>query len=112
MARTGVVIDSTADLSEQAAARTGSAQVVPLVVNWDDQSYRDKLDLTTEQFYARLRTSKTTPKTGAPSLGVFDEVHRRGLEQHEGLVFIGISGKLSATVRVTQTAAVAVHPTR
>ena len=43
-------------------ARVG---MVPLVVNWDGQTFRDKLDLTTQDFYRRLRSSKRpqTPST-------------------------------------------------
>ena len=46
--------------------------MVPLIVNWDGQTYRDKLDLSPADFYRRLRTSKSLPKTGAPSLAAFE----------------------------------------
>ena len=67
MSSIGVVTDSTADLSPAVQERYGLG-MVPLIVNWDGETFRDKLDLTTADFYRRLRTSKTLPKTGAPSL--------------------------------------------
>ena len=45
MASIGLVTDSTADLSPAAQERLGLT-VVPLVVNWDGQSYRDKTDMS------------------------------------------------------------------
>ena len=44
-ARVGVVTDSTADLSPEVQARLGLA-MVPLIVNWDSQTFRDKIDLS------------------------------------------------------------------
>ena len=67
MGSIGIVTDSTADLQPELQERFGLA-MVPLIVNWDGQTFRDKLDLSTADFYQRLRTSKSLPKTGAPSL--------------------------------------------
>ncbi|MDQ6675313.1 MAG: DegV family protein, partial [Chloroflexota bacterium] len=67
MGSIGVVTDSTADLQPAMQQRYGLG-MVPLIVNWDGQTFRDKLDLSTTDFYRRLRTSKSLPRTGAPSL--------------------------------------------
>ncbi|MDH5781089.1 MAG: DegV family protein, partial [Dehalococcoidia bacterium] len=39
----------------------------PLYVNFGNETYRDNVDLTTEEFYHRLAQSKTIPTTSAPS---------------------------------------------
>jgi DegV family protein with EDD domain len=107
----GVVIDSTADLSPAWLERFGVA-MVPLVVNWDGQTYRDKLDLTTGDFYRRLRTGKSLPKTGAPSVASFETVFRDQLKQHDAVISISLASRLSGTFDVARKAAESVDPQR
>jgi DegV family protein with EDD domain len=105
----GVVTDSTADLSPELQARYGLG-MVPLIVNWDGQSFRDKLDLTTGDFYARLRTSKTLPKTGAPSLAAFETEFRRQLADHGAVISVNLAAGLSGTCDVARRAAQSIDP--
>jgi DegV family protein with EDD domain len=86
--------------------------MVPLVVNWDGQTFRDKLDLTTADFYRRLRTSKSLPKTGAPSLAAFEAVFREQLQQRDALISLNLASRLSATYDVARRAAESVDPGR
>ena len=111
MTSVGVVTDSTADLPPglQERYRLG---FVPLVVNWDGQTYRDKIDLTTADFYRRLRTSKTLPRTGAPSVAAFEEVFRQQLREHDAVIGVSLPSKLSGTLEVARRAAEAVDPMR
>jgi DegV family protein with EDD domain len=111
MTSVGVVTDSTADLPVEVQQRYGLA-MVPLIVNWDGQTFRDKLDLTTADFYRRLRTSKTLPKTGAPSLAAFEAAFREQLKQHDAVISINLAGRLSATYDVARKAAQSVDPER
>lgn len=111
MPRIGVVTDSTADFSPDNPARQ-RVGVVPLVVNWDGQTYRDKVDLTTADFYRRLRGSKSSPSTGAPSLAAFQEEYERQLGASEGVVCLTLSSKLSATYDMATQAAQQVAPDR
>jgi DegV family protein with EDD domain len=108
---TGVVVDSTADLTPALIERYAPA-MVPLVVNWDGQTFRDKIDLSTADFYRRLRGSKSLPKTGAPSIAAFETVFREQLEHHDSVVCINLAAKLSATYDVARRAAESVDPRR
>lgn len=110
MARIGVVTDSTADLP--ATSQQLGIAVVPLVVNWDGQTYRDKIDLSPTDFYRRLRTSKTMPKTGAPSAGVFEQTFREQLESHDGVVCVTLASGLSATYDIARSVADNLAPDR
>jgi DegV family protein with EDD domain len=105
----GVVTDSTADLDADLQKRLGLA-MVPLIVNWDGQTYRDKLDLSPTEFYQRLRTSKTLPKTGAPSPAAFESAFREQLKQHESVVGVNLSASFSGTYEVARRAAESVDP--
>jgi DegV family protein with EDD domain len=100
----GIVTDSTADLRPELQDRFGLT-MVPLIVNWDGQTFRDKLDLSTADFYRRLRTSKSLPKTGAPSLAAFESAFRAQLKQHQAVVSVNLASKLSGTYAVARKAA-------
>jgi DegV family protein with EDD domain len=107
----GIVTDSTADLSPEVQARLGLA-MVPLIVNWDGQTYRDKLDLSPTDFYRRLRTSKSLPKTGAPSIAAFESTFREQLQQHDAVICLNLASALSGTYEVARRAAESVDPQR
>ena len=111
MASIGIVTDSTADLRPAVQERFGLG-MVPLIVNWDGQTFRDKIDLTTADFYQRLRTSKTLPKTGAPSLAAFEAAFREQLKTHDALISVNLASKLSGTYEVARKAAESVDPQR
>jgi DegV family protein with EDD domain len=108
---TGVVTDSTSDLPPEQQERFG-VTMVPLVVNWDGETFRDKFDLSTSDFYHRLRVSKTLPKTGAPSLAAFEAAFRTQLKNHDAVVSVNLAGKLSGTFEVARKAAESVDPRR
>jgi len=107
----GVITDSTADLRPEIQERFGLT-VVPLIVNWDGQTFRDKIDLSTAEFYQRLRTSKTLPKTGAPSMAAFEAAFREQLKTRDAIISINLASKLSATFDVARKAAESVDPQR
>jgi DegV family protein with EDD domain len=73
MSPVAVVTDSTADLSAEMAAGAG-IRVVPLYVQFGDEEFQAGVNLTTEQFWARLLAPGAPfPKTAAPSPGAFRE---------------------------------------
>jgi DegV family protein with EDD domain len=100
---TAVVVDSTADFPE-APERFPNWRVVPLYVRFGDESFRDYVELSPEQFYARLRTSKETPSTSQPTPGDFLTVYE-GLARYERILSIHIAGKLSGTIESARAAA-------
>lgn len=99
-----VVTDSTSDLLPADAAALG-VDVVPLTVRFGDQQYLDGVDLTPDEFYARLPTTQVQPSTSQPTPEQFAEVYRRHLADGNTVVSIHISGKLSGTVQSAHLAA-------
>ncbi len=80
MSKIRVVTDSTADLTPELVERYGIT-VVPLTVFADGKAYKDKIDITNEEFYALLQSSKELPTTSQPSPAAFADVYRRS-EEH------------------------------
>lgn len=97
MKRVIVVTDSTAGMPADLAAQNG-VHVIPLWVHFEEEGYRDGVDLTTEQFYPMLSKARNLPTTSQPSVGEFLEVYRSLAGQAEAIVSIHISSELSGTV--------------
>lgn len=104
MPKIGVVTDSTADFPGDARERLG-IEVVPLSVTWDRDTFRDKIDLSTEEFYRMLPARPTVPKTAAPAPGLFEQAYEKLLGQADHVVSVHLAGKLSATYDVARGAA-------
>jgi DegV family protein with EDD domain len=100
---TAIVLDSTADFPE-ASERFPNWRVVPLYVLFGDESYRDYVDLTPEQFYAKLRTSENLPTTSQPTPGDFLTTYEE-LSGYERIYSLHLSAALSGTYQSARTAA-------
>jgi DegV family protein with EDD domain len=91
-----IVTDSTADLPPALAEELGIT-VVPLYVRFGDKTYRDRVDITEDEFYQRLMNDPIHPNTSQPTPQDFANVYRELSKQADGIVSIHISGKLSGT---------------
>jgi DegV family protein with EDD domain len=95
----GIVTDSIADLPPELVEQLGIT-VVPLVVRFGTDVFRDGLDLSPDQFYEKLKNSKVLPVTSAPSPATFAEAYDKLAEQTSEIVVISLTSKLSATYQV------------
>jgi DegV family protein with EDD domain len=109
--RVAIVSDSTADLPP-ALAGARSITIVPLTLNFDGQALLDGVDITPSEFYRRLPNATSHPTTSQPSPGQFAEVYKALLADHDAIVSIHISEKLSGTFESAQQAADMTDPTR
>ena len=103
-----VVTDSTADLPDEWRDRYG-IEIVPLKVLFGTESFRDRVDMTDDQFFARLAASSTLPTTSAPSPGEFADVYKRLARDHDGCISIHIGEQLSATAEAARVGAASVE---
>ena len=87
-----IVTDSTADLPAP-LAESCAISVVPLTVAVEGRSYLDGIEISPEAFYRRNAPATTSQ----PSPGRFAETYRRLLEEHEEVVSLHISARLSGT---------------
>jgi DegV family protein with EDD domain len=102
--RVAIITDSTADLPPALAQRHGIT-VVPLNVHFGSEVFRDQLDITTDRFLERLQQSSVMPTTSQPSAGLFEETFRRLGADHDEIVAVLISSKLSGTLQSATIAA-------
>ena len=91
-----IVTDSTSDLPREVAEELGIT-VVPLNVHFDLDTFKDGVDMQADQFYHRLLTSPSLPKTSAPSPGLFTSYYKELAQESQEIVSIHISSRLSGT---------------
>jgi DegV family protein with EDD domain len=100
---TAIVLDSTADFPD-APTRFENWRVVPLYVLFGVQSYRDYVELSPAEFYARLRRADELPTTSQPTPGDFLQTYNE-LERYDRIYSLHISAVLSGTYQSATTAA-------
>lgn len=100
-----VAADSTCDLPAELAQEYGIA-IVPCYVTIGTQSFLDGVDLTRQEFYARLPHYSPFPQTAVPSVDVFVQTYERLVaEGATEIIAIHLSSTLSAVFSVAQVAA-------
>ncbi|MCC6187855.1 MAG: DegV family protein [Anaerolineales bacterium] len=98
-----IVTDSTAYLPKDLVQQY-QVHVVPNVVNWGTQTYRDGIDIQSTEFFERLRKDAVQPTTAVASIGEFREVYARAAEDAQAVVGIHLSAKLSGTFSAAEQA--------
>ena len=92
-----VVTDSTSDISPDEAEGLG-VRIVPALVAFGDDVFRDRIDITPSEFYERLVSSREFPKTSQPSVEAFASVYREVAAEGHDIASIHVSSKLSGTL--------------
>lgn len=105
MARVAIVTDSAADLTP-ADARAAGITVVPLEVTFGAERFRAGVDLTTEEFWARMLAPEAPfPTTAAASPGDFRDAFEACFAAGaEAIVCVDIAETLSGTIRSARIA--------
>ena len=92
-----IVTDSVSDLPP-ALASANDITVVPCYVIIGNETYKDGVEITADRFYSRLGSLSRLPTTSQPTIGDFQEVYQRMLDQGHQIVSVHVSSKLSGTV--------------
>jgi DegV family protein with EDD domain len=100
---TAIVLDSTADFPE-GPTRFPNWRVVPLYVRFGSESFRDYVDISPADFYARLRTAEGLPTTSQPTPADFSAAYEE-LTGFERVLSFQLSAKLSGTFESASRAA-------
>ena len=91
-----IVSDSTADIPDALAARLGIT-VVPAYVLLDDIAYREGVDLSRDEFYARLQSASRLPSTSQPTPADFTQHLEPLVSAGHQVVCITVPRQLSGT---------------
>jgi len=98
MSKIAIVSDSTSFLPAE-LVKQYAITIVPLVVIWDEKNFEDGIDISSTEFYTRLKTSKTMPSTSQVSVGNMHAAFQSLVDQGFDVLGIFISSKLSGTIQ-------------
>ena len=91
-----IVTDSLSDITGDLTKELGIS-VVPVYVRFGEKIYRDRVEMTTEDFYHKLVHDTTFPTTTQPSPGDFVTVYNELAKETNEILVVTLSSKLSGT---------------
>ncbi|MCI0581691.1 MAG: DegV family protein [Chloroflexi bacterium] len=105
MSRVAIVTDSASDYDPARAASLGIS-IVPLVVTFGNDTYSAGVDLSTDEFWARMTAPDAPfPKTAACSPGVFQTVYQKAFDDGaDAIVSVHVADSLSGTLKAAEVA--------
>jgi DegV family protein with EDD domain len=104
MAQVKLVTDSTAEISPELAEALGLT-VLPLTIHIGNKTYREGIDLSAKEFFAKLARADVTPQLVPPSVAQFEQTLDELMKQTDEIVMLFNSSKLSKTYANAQRAA-------
>jgi len=103
MSKIAVVTDSIASLPPELIKKYNIV-VAPCYVIWDKVQYRDGVDMTAQEAFARLKTSKSIPTTTSAIQGEFVKIYQDFKGKVDGIAVITVTGGMGACYNVALAA--------
>lgn len=91
-----VVTDSTCDIPAPLLRELGIT-VVPVYVMFGDKAYRDRVDISEDEFYDKLVHDSVHPTTSVPSPKDFADIYNELAKETDEIVSIHLTSKESGT---------------
>jgi DegV family protein with EDD domain len=91
-----IVTDTLSDITFDLAEKLG-VSVVPLYVRFGEEMYRDRVDISSQDFYRRLVNEPKLPSTTQPTPNDFADVYKKLAQETDEILVIVVSSKLSGT---------------
>jgi DegV family protein with EDD domain len=98
-----VMTDSTAYIPESVRDEL-NIHMVPLNVVFGDESYREEIDITTDEFYGKMKEVKELPTTSQPSIGHVLEKFEQLSEEYDAVISVHLSSEISGTFQAVVSA--------
>jgi fatty acid-binding protein DegV len=88
--KTAILTDSGCNLPKAYIEKSKNLFVIPLIINIDDESFRDQLEITSEEIYRDL--DEKNIKTSLPKTGdlhdIFTKVKKKDMKDYLSLTFL------------------------
>lgn len=99
-----IVTDSTAYLPKDVRERLG-IRMIPLSVIFGDETYREEIDMTADEFFVKIKQNPKLPTTSQPSVGEFVDLFTAIREEgYDAVISIHLSSGISGTYQGAVTA--------
>ncbi|HNR67758.1 MAG TPA: DegV family protein [bacterium] len=97
-----LVTDSTCDLSAEFIEKH-NIYIVPVILQIDDQSYQDRIEMKPADFYRILQTTQSRLTTSQPPAGAFKNLYDKIAPHYSTVLSIHISEQLSGTISAARS---------
>lgn len=101
--KVAIVTDSTAYIPQELIEKL-NIHTIPLSVVFDDESFREGIDITTEQFYEKMKNAEELPSTSQPAIGEFLELYESLSKEYDEVISLHLSSRFSGTYHAAESA--------
>jgi len=101
--KVAVMSDSTAYIPED-MRKAYEIHMIPLSVNFGDETYQEEVDITSEEFYHKIKEVKELPTTSQPAIGLFTEKLEELSKEYDAVISIHLSSGISGTYQAAVSA--------
>jgi DegV family protein with EDD domain len=98
MSKIALVTDSTTYMPPELVKKY-SISVAPQVLIWGDKTYKDGVDIQSDEFFTKLKTAKEMPTTSQVAVVSFQEIFQDLVNKDFEVLALLVSSKLSGTVQ-------------
>jgi DegV family protein with EDD domain len=98
MSKVALVTDSTTYMPLDLVKKY-NISVAPQVLIWGDQTYKDGVDIQSQEFFTRLKTTKVMPTTSQVAVVSFQEIFQDLVNKDFEVLAILVSSRLSGTIQ-------------
>jgi len=96
MEKIKIITDSTCDLNKEVIDKY-DIEVLPLLVNIENTTYMDGVDISLQEYLHKMKHSKEFPRTTQVNPHRFQECYRKYLDEGYKIISIHLSSKMSGT---------------
>ncbi|MFS1517146.1 DegV family protein [Bacillus sp. SCS-151] len=94
--RTAILTDSTAYIPLEIRKKL-HIEMIPLMVNFENESYKEEIEISADDFYDKVRGNGELPTTSQPSIGLFVEKFKQLANDFDAVICIHLSSGISGT---------------
>ena len=98
-----IIADSVSDIPHDYREKY-QIEILPLMVNFEEESFRDGVDLQPEEFFLKLKQANKLPTTSQVNPGTFIEAFERVIASGDEAVVILMSSEMSGTYNAAVSA--------
>ena len=93
-----ILTDSTSDLNREYLIKE-DVQSIPLFIRFEEEVYKDGLDITPEELYKQVKEKKELAHSTGLRSGDFHNAFNKYIKRGYDIVYIGIGSNLSSTIQ-------------
>jgi len=104
-----ILTDSTCDLTDELKKKY-NIEVLPLYVTFNEESFKDGIDINTPKLYEEVKKRGILPKTAGITYTDFEQYFKKAIDNGDEVIYTGISKQMSSTFDCAYRAANDINP--